>query len=110
MLKTTQDFLDHEVLVLASYAIKSIETKGRKYKEFPHSIRTDFQRDRDRIVHCRAFRRLEYKTQVFLNGAGDHYRTRLTHTIEVAAISRVCELGEQGGGGAEVGFESQLCV
>ena len=53
-----------------------------------HEWRTDYQRDRDRITHSRAFRRLEYKTQVFLNGTGDHLRTRLTHTIEVAAVSR----------------------
>ncbi len=58
------------------------------FNEFPAPWRTDFQRDRDRIIHSKAFRRLEYKTQVFLNGAGDHYRTRLTHTIEVAAVSR----------------------
>src|SRR5262249_14399821 len=64
------------------------ETRGRKYKEEAPDWRTQYQRDRDRIIHSRAFRRLEYKTQVFLNGTGDHLRTRLTHTIEVAAISR----------------------
>ena len=66
----------------------SAETRGRKYKEDPPEWRTQYQRDRDRIIHSRAFRRLEYKTQVFLNGTGDHLRTRLTHTIEVAAIAR----------------------
>lgn len=66
----------------------SDDTRGRKYKEPEPEWRTQYQRDRDRVIHSRAFRRLEYKTQVFLNGTGDHYRTRLTHTMEVAAISR----------------------
>jgi len=74
--------------ILEPYAQFSGDTRGRKHKEAPPVWRTQYQRDRDRVIHARAFRRLEYKTQVFLNGTGDHLRTRLTHTIEVAAISR----------------------
>lgn len=73
---------------LASYAAKSAESRGRLHREPKHEYRTEFQRDRERIIHTTAFRRLEYKTQVFVNDKGDHYRTRLTHTIEVVQIAR----------------------
>jgi dGTPase len=83
-----EEIEEQEKRILAPYATKSSETKGRRYPEEDHPYRTHFQRDRDRIIHSTAFRRLEYKTQVFVNHEGDHYRTRLTHTIEVAQISR----------------------
>jgi len=81
-------FAEIEAQRLAPFAAKSSGTRGRKHKEAEHPFRTPFQRDRDRIIHSHAFRRLEYKTQVFVYHEGDHYRTRLTHTIEVAQISR----------------------
>ncbi len=73
---------------LAPYAMSSKMSRGRAYKEKEHPYRSIYQRDRDRIIHTTAFRRLEYKTQVFVNYEGDYYRTRLTHTIEVAQIAR----------------------
>ncbi|MEB2308009.1 MAG: deoxyguanosinetriphosphate triphosphohydrolase [Candidatus Brocadiaceae bacterium] len=73
---------------LASYAMKSKDSRGRKYPEPEHQYRSVYQRDRDRIIHSTAFRRLEYKTQVFVNHEGDYYRTRLTHTMEVSQIAR----------------------
>ncbi len=88
MPRTRTDLEKLEQELLAPHAQFSGEGRGRQYPESPPDWRTEYQRDRDRIIHSRAFRRLEYKTQVFLNGTGDHLRTRLTHTIEVAAISR----------------------
>jgi len=74
--------------MLASFAVRGEDSRGRRYPEPPHPYRNAFQRDRDRVIHARAFRRLENKTQVFTRRYSDHFRTRLTHTIEVAQISR----------------------
>ena len=74
--------------ILAPQASKSADSRGRVRKEAEDAIRPAFQRDRDRIIHTKAFRRLKHKTQVFFSPAGDHYRTRLTHTLEVAQIAR----------------------
>ena len=85
---TRRDFEDRERRELAPYAAKSAESRGRAHPEPEHEYRTAYQRDRDRVVHSTAFRRLEYKTQVFLTHEGDFFRTRLTHTMEVAQIAR----------------------
>lgn len=80
--------LQKEEMFLSPFAVKSCDTVGRLKAEEPCPMRTDFQRDRDRIIHCKAFRRLKNKTQVFFSPEGDHYRTRLTHTLAVSQVAR----------------------
>ena len=85
----TREMLERlEEQTLAPYALRSQDSRGRDFPEVEHPYRTAFQRDHDRILHTTAFRRLEYKTQVFVNSEGDYYRTRLTHTLEVAQVGR----------------------
>jgi dGTPase len=83
-----EEIEEREKKNLSPYAALSSRTKGRKRPEKECDIRTAFQRDRDKIIHCKSFRRLKHKTQVFISPVEDHYRTRLTHTIEVAQIAR----------------------
>jgi len=95
-----------ENICLAPYGIRSKDSKGREHPDSTPIYRTAFQRDRDRILHTTAFRRLEYKTQVFLNAEGDYYRTRLTHTLEVAQIGRTIARAL----GANEDLEEAICL
>ena len=88
MLLSREELEAEETVRLAPYGMKSGDSRGRKYPDPEHPYRTAFQRDRDRIIHTTAFRRLQYKTQVFVVTEGDYYRTRMTHTLEVAQIAR----------------------
>ena len=99
---------------LSPYAALSKHSKGREIQEPPCDIRPVYQRDRDRILHCKAFRRLKHKTQVFLTPKGDHYRTRLTHTLEVAqnarTIARALRLNEDLAEAIALGHEDRKSV
>ena len=88
-----EDLEKREYEMLSPFAAKAAETRGRQYEEEKCEVRTDYQRDRDRIVHSKSFRRLMHKTQVFLAPEGDHFRTRLTHTLEVSQIARTIARG-----------------
>ena len=81
--------LENERQNFSVYAFRTADTKGREKPVLQSNVRTEFQRDRDKITHCQSFRRLMYKTQVFLSPTGDHYRTRMTHTLEVTQIARI---------------------
>ncbi len=87
-MKIREQYQKIERQILSPFAVLSSESRGRQVTEDPCEIRTPFQRDRDRIVHCKSFRRMKHKTQVFLSSTNDHYRTRLTHVIEVSQIAR----------------------
>ena len=101
---------------LKSYAVKTINSKGRLFKEREGYIRSPYQRDRDRIIHSSSFRRLKHKTQVFVNTEGDHYRTRLTHSMEVSQIARTLArslgLNDVGSGGVliSIGLINRHCL
>ena len=103
---TRQQREEQEDYCLAPFGIRSKDSKGREHPDVKPVYRTAFQRDRDRILHTTAFRRLEYKTQVFLNSEGDYYRTRLTHTLEVAQIGRTVARAL----GANEDLEEAICL